>query len=104
MSRLPVTPKFKLYRGSKEKLRRQAAAHNAMAQRVADHVNTLAANNPDEVQQYLFATIADDLGLTTDQVRSAISTGGHNGITFGVRDAERAALANCKRASNFRSD
>jgi ATP-dependent protease ClpP protease subunit len=52
MSRLAVTPQFKVYRGSKERLRKKAIEHNAMAQRVADHVNKLAANNPDEIQQY----------------------------------------------------
>ena len=96
MPQLPVQPRFKSYLGSKENLRRKAAEHNAMAQRVADYVNSLAANNPNEIQQYTFSTIARDLGFTTDQVRSAIGDGGYNGITFGVRKAEREALAAIK--------
>jgi hypothetical protein len=97
MSKLPVMPHLKVYRGSKENLRRKAAQHNAIAQRVADHINALVANNPREIQQYMFATIARDLGLKTDQVRSAIYDGGYNGITFGVREAEREALVRYKR-------
>lgn len=96
MPLLPLTPDFKVYRGSKENLRRKATEYNAIAQRVADHVNTLVANNPDEIQQYMFASIARDLRLTIDQVRSAIPDGGYNGITFSVLEAERQALARYK--------
>jgi hypothetical protein len=83
---LPVRPAFDDYRGSKENRLRKAAEFNSMAQRVADHVNSLAANDPHR-QQYMFASIARDLGLTTDQVRSALPDGGYNGITLSVRGA-----------------
>jgi hypothetical protein len=46
----------------------------------------LIANNPDESQQYMFAEIAIDLGLTADQVRSAFSYVGHSGMTIHVTD------------------
>jgi|GEM_PF-2408242 len=97
MANIPLTPHLKNYRGSKEALRRKTAAFNAMAHRVADHVNTLMANNPSEIQQYHFYEIAHDLGLSVDDVRSAISDGGYNGITLGVRDEGRQALACFKR-------
>jgi hypothetical protein len=99
MSHLPLTPHFKTYRGSKEALRRKASEYNRMAQRVADHVSALIANNPDETQMYLFYSIAYDLGLTEDQVRSAISDGGYDGITIGVREDDRQMLARYKKTT-----
>jgi hypothetical protein len=93
MAILPLTARFKHYRGSKEALHRKSSEAAAVAQRVANHVNTLIANNPDETQQYFFGSIAHDLGLTTDQVRSAISDGGYNGITLRVSKEDRVALA-----------
>ena len=86
------------YRGSKENLRRRNIAFNSMARRVAVHLNTLIANNPRPIQVYSFARLAQDLGLTTDEVRSAISNGGYNGITFGVNDEDRKALDQFKSA------
>jgi hypothetical protein len=97
MGALPLRPNLKFYRGSKRHLQRKNAEYNAMAERVADYVNALIANNPNEIQQYLFGTIASDLGLTVDQVRSAISDGGYNGITVGVREDARRALARYRR-------
>lgn len=64
-----------------------------MAQQIADHLNRKIAKNPAEIQQYMFASIANELGMPVDVVRSAISDGGHNGITLGVREDERQALA-----------
>lgn len=97
MPNLPLTPHFKYYRGSKEKERQKAAEFNSMAQRVADYINTLIVNNSEEIQVYLFDTIASKLGLRTEDVRSAISDGGYNGRTFSVDDADRTALAIYKR-------
>ncbi|MEH3063666.1 MAG: hypothetical protein PGN33_13295 [Methylobacterium radiotolerans] len=99
MSIFPIEPQLEVYRGSKENLRRRAAEKNATRHRVAEHVNRLAADNPDELQQYHFADIARDLGVPVDEVRSAISDGGYNGITFGVRRPDREALARYKRPS-----
>jgi hypothetical protein len=94
---VPVVPHFKHYRGGKENIRQKTEQFNAMAQRVADHLNTLIANNPDEIQQYLFYSIARDLHLTVDDVRSAISDGGYNGITVGVREEYRRDLVRYKK-------
>lgn len=96
MTDLPLRPHLKQYRGSKENLRRKNTEYNAMAHKVAAHVNRLIANNPNEMQQYMFASIAHDLGFTTDQVRAAISDGGYNGITIGVKEADRGELAQYK--------
>lgn len=93
MSRLPVTPKLKQSHSSNEKVQRKNVAHNAMARKAAAHLNTLIANNPDTTQQYMFADIAYDLGYSTEEVRSGISDGGFNGITFiNISSDERRAL------------
>jgi hypothetical protein len=68
-----------------------------MAQRVADHVNALIANDPSEYQQYTFGFIAIDLGLAREEVWRAISDGGHNGITVHVDEEARRQLARYKR-------
>lgn len=99
MSIFPIEPQLEVYRGSKENLRRRANEKNAIRHRVAEHVNRLAANNPDECQQYTFATIARELGVPVDEVRAALGDGGYNGITFGVRGPDREALARYKRPS-----
>jgi hypothetical protein len=85
------------YRGSKENLRRKATEHNAIARRVVDHLNTLIANDPGDQQNYLYYEIAHELGLTVEEVKSVVMYGGHNGITVGVDDAGRRALARYKK-------
>lgn len=92
MANFPLRPRYKAYRGSKESVRRKIDEFNGKARRIAEHVNRLVANNPNTVQVYGFANIAIDLGYSVDEVRSAISNGGFNGITFGVNDEDRAAL------------
>lgn len=92
MSIFPLQGRYKPYRGAKENLRRKMLDEAATAHRIAEHVNKLVANNPDEIQQYMYASIARDLGVTTEEVRRAIPHGGYNGVTFGVRDLEREAL------------
>jgi hypothetical protein len=89
----PLRAHLKHYRGAKPDLRRKVNEHNRQAERVADHINRLIANNPAEIQQYYFRNIAIDLGIPFEVVRSAISTGGANGITLGVRPTDRPALA-----------
>jgi hypothetical protein len=93
MSRLPLKPNLRSYRGSKENLRQETTNHNTMALEVADYVNRKIYDNPDITQQYIFASIASELGFTTAEVRSAISKGGYHGITFyEIGDNERQAL------------
>lgn len=92
MSVIPVRPQLKDYNGRNEARRRKVDEFNAMAQRVVDHVNILIANNPNEIQEYNFHLIAIDLGLSAEDVQSAIMYGGHNGITLGVGAEERRAL------------
>ncbi|WP_245432954.1 hypothetical protein [Mesorhizobium sp. WSM3866] len=90
---LPLRPSLKSYRGGKANVQLKTAKANALAQRIADHINMLIANDPHEMQQYLFASIARDLGCSTDAVRSAISDGGYNGISIRVLGDDRRALA-----------
>ena len=94
------TPGVTAIRALRMHPRRKTAEYNEMATRVVEHVNALIANNADENQQYMFAEIAIDLGLTADQVRSAISYGGHNGITIHVTEEDRVALARYKSKSS----
>jgi hypothetical protein len=94
MPTLPLRPHLKSYREGKANLQLKAAEENALAQRIADHVNRLIARDPHEIQQYFFAQIALDLGCTTEAVRSAIPAGGNNGITLRVSDEDRHTVAN----------
>jgi hypothetical protein len=89
---LPISPRLKRYSGSKPELMRKSLSEQAIAIKIAEHVNALIANNPSEIQQYIFADIASDLDVTTEQVRSAISDGGYNGITLRVREVDREKL------------
>jgi hypothetical protein len=86
----PITPRYNTYRESKENLRRKAAEHNAMANRVVEYLNTLIANDPSETQQYLYFTIARDL-RPTDEVRSAIAAAVITALrlAFARKSAER---------------
>lgn len=93
MPNLPLQPSLRNYRGSNEARRRKITEYNRVAHRVAEHVNRLIANDPKEIQQYFFASLAHDLGFDVDDVRSAISDGGYNGITFGVTEDDRKELA-----------
>jgi hypothetical protein len=100
MAILPLRPYLKHYSGSQENPRRKIAEYNEMATRIVEHVNALIANNPDETQQYMFAEIAIELGLAADQVRSAFSSVGRNGITIHVTEEDRMALAHYKSKSS----
>lgn len=83
---------IKIYRGSKEDLRRRSAENFKTAHRIADHIKRLIANNPNEVQRYHFADIARSLGVTIDQVRDTLSDGRHNEITLRIDAADRREL------------
>lgn len=93
----PIRPSYDTYRGSKISLQRKAANFNDTANKIADHLNKLIANNPDDVQQYLFGYIASDLGLDVDTVRKVLP-GGYNGITLRVSAEDRRALQSYKSA------
>jgi hypothetical protein len=105
MFSLPVKPRRDSYCGSNAQRRRRAADFNDMAAKIANHVNAEIAKNPEEIQQYLFAMIANDLGLSENQVRSAIPSTGFNGATFRVSKEDRQALASygapiCEKGSH----
>lgn len=92
MDNLPIRPHFKSY-GRSQRTREKAIAFNRMAQRVADHVHRLILADESKIQVYSYFEIAQPLGLDVADVRAAIGRGGFNGITFGVNEAERQALA-----------
>ncbi|KYK44902.1 hypothetical protein A1D31_11840 [Bradyrhizobium liaoningense] len=94
---LPLQPRLKDYRGADPKKRRKVADHNAVAQRVVEHLNTLIANDQAAMQEYLWHEVARDLGLAVEDVEAAVMHGGHNGITVGVTEEERRAIARYKK-------
>jgi hypothetical protein len=93
----PIRPDLRRYRGSKESLQRRTYEFNIKAEKIADHINALVANNPEKIQQYLFENIARDLHVTADEVRAALPCGGYNGVIFGITETDRQALASYKR-------
>ncbi len=66
------------------------------AKRIAEYVNTLIANNPAPIQQYIFANIALSCDVTVDEVRRFIG-GGNNGFTIRVDEETRRRMAGYKR-------
>jgi hypothetical protein len=72
MTELPIKPRLNRYAGGKQHLKQKAMAENATARKIADHLNKLILDDPAELQQHLFSSIANDLGVTVAQVRSAI--------------------------------
>ena len=92
MPGVPLQPRIKSYRGAKPELQRKNAEENERARKIVDYVNKLIADNPDEMQQYLFGYIAIDLKVDVEHVRAAIETGGSNGISLRVTLADRPSL------------
>lgn len=92
MPQVPIQGRYKDYRGGKPAMRDRVAAHNAMVDRVIAYINAQIVNDPDELQQILYGFVALDLGLTKEQVASAVMYGGSNGLTIRVRPEDRLAL------------
>jgi len=97
----PIRAHIKSYRGANPKKQADNVAHNLAAQRVARHLNMLVANDPAENQVHSFASMAIDLGVTVELVRSAISDGGYNGITLKVTPADREKLEEFRTERKF---
>ena len=97
LAMLPLQPRLDGYRGAAPQKRRKADEHNAMAQRVVDHLNSLIASNPAPMQQYLWCEVARDLDLTAEDVELAVRYGGHSGITVEVTEQGRRAVARYKK-------
>ncbi|MHC2276364.1 hypothetical protein ACVME8_002975 [Bradyrhizobium diazoefficiens] len=93
---LPLRPRLKNYRGSDPKKLGRVIERNKMAERVVEYVHRLIANNSADLQPYLYADIGRDLELSADHVEASIMYGGHNGITIGVTEQDRFALARYK--------
>jgi hypothetical protein len=97
MPQVPVQGRYKESRGANAAMREKVAAHNAMVDRIVAYINKQVACDPDELQQYLYGFVAIDLGLTKEQVSSAVMDGGSNGITLRVRPEDRLALERYKQ-------
>ena len=86
------------YRGRDENKRRRTIEKNKCVEKIERYINEQVANNPDEMQQLMFANIALKLGIDVEIVRHAVSDGGYNGITFRVTDEDREHLERFKKA------
>ncbi len=98
MPSLPIRPNLKHYSGAKDSIRRKVNEHNAKLQRIADHLNRLIADNPNEMQQHLYGYIAIDLGVSLQDVQEASPEGGSNGITLRVRPEDRPLMERYRSA------
>lgn len=96
MPQIPIQGRYKEYRGANAAMRERVAAHNRMVDRIVTHLNTQVANDPAERQQYLYGFVALDLGLTKEQISSAVRDGGSNGISLRVLPADRLAMEHYK--------
>lgn len=96
MSQVPIQGRYKEYRGANAAMRERVAAHNRMVDRVVAHLNAQIANDPAEQQQYLYGFVALDLGLTKEQISSAVMYGGSNGISLRVLPEDRLAMERYK--------
>ena len=78
----PVHFPRQFYRGSKDNLRRRAADANRLIKQVEDYVNAQGKIDPEPFHQYIYASIAHELGLDPNEVRRlCMVDGGHNGFT-----------------------
>jgi hypothetical protein len=97
-SRLPIQPKYDLYRGTdKKKLKRQRDFDD-LAEKIALHANKELANNPSDLQTIYFSKIANEMNIKdVETVWRAISKdASKNGLTIRVTLDEREALAALK--------
>lgn len=92
MSQLPLQPKVDGYSGSDVRKLRKAREHNELARNVVDYLHRKLAHLPNGVHQFLWADIAHEMELSTDQVRSTVRYEGHNGITIKVIEDHRTFL------------
>lgn len=104
MARIPLQARIKNVTGSTDRARRKVIDDNALAERVIEHLHRLIARNPEQEQQYLWADIARELSLSSDEVGQAVMYGGHHGIRVVVTERRqnlsfplpvRASLAAC---------
>lgn len=93
MPDLPFKGRGYRYSGRDERKQQKTAEKNRMVAAIARHANKLVADNPREIQQLYFASIAHELGYDVEIVRHALSKGGYNGITLRVTDEDRSALS-----------
>lgn len=93
MARLPLQARLKNITGSTVRARRKIIDHNAMAERVVEHIHRLIARNPEREQQYFWADIARQSSLSADEVGRAVMYGSHHGIRIVVVDEDQAFLS-----------
>jgi hypothetical protein len=93
MTRLPLRARLKNVTGSTERARRKAIDDNATAERVIKHLHRLIVKNPEREQRYLWADVARQLSLSTEEVERAVMYGGHHGIRVVVSDEDLAFIS-----------
>ena len=87
MARYPIHVPRNHYGGSKERLSAKAAEYNRRAKIVEDYVNRRVEREGGESHVLFYYSIADECGLTTEQVREVCSrsTAGTTALRFMVR-------------------
>jgi hypothetical protein len=83
MKVFPIHVPRSLYRGSKQSLRQKAADYNRDAAHLEKYLNDRIQASPSPIQQYIYGSIAPDVGLPLERVREILFgvDSGHNGLT-----------------------
>lgn len=79
----PIYVRRESYRGSNQRLRNKASAHNRDAAQLEEYVNDLLQNQSKPIQTYLWHEIAEGVGLSYDVVQKLGYSidGGSSGFT-----------------------
>jgi hypothetical protein len=83
MKTYPIHVPWHTYAGQNPRRIRAAQRHNQIAKLCEDNLNRKISECPDEIQQYVYVSIAVDLNLTTEEVYKVMFPVdcGHNAIT-----------------------
>jgi hypothetical protein len=83
MKVFPIHVPRSRYRGGKPSLRQKASDYNRDAERLEKYLNDRIQASPSSVQQYIYGSIAPDVGLPLERVQEILFgvDCGHNGLT-----------------------
>ena len=84
MAKHPIKITLRPYRGRKETLRQKWLQKLELAHVVEAHINDTVRNSPNQTIVLNYATIAADLGQSTETIRDLLFDidGGYTGITI----------------------
>lgn len=84
MRRTQITIPRKIYRGSKEKIKRETREFNNNVSKVENHINKLLNDKGEDTIIVFYNELAKDLYLSIDEVAKILSKigGGSNGISL----------------------